>query len=208
MADDKRRAILYATLCLLSERGFHGFSMKQLAERAGVAAGTIYLYFRDKEDLIRQLYQDIISEVARRVFVDHDTSLPLYEQYRRMMLNLWTFHLECPEIMLSKVQFDSMPPDLLFGQRGKEMAVLLDQRDDVLDVFKPMMELYQRGRDSGELKPFSDEMLSALCIDPVCALAREHYLGLLHINEEQLSAVIDATWDAIRWHPQPTVNPV
>lgn len=200
MAECKRRAILHATLCLLAERGLHGFSIKQLAEKAGVAAGTVYLYFEDKNDLIRQLHQDILNEVARRLFVNHDPSLPLYDQYCRMMENLWEFHRGCPEIMLSKAQFDTMPPDLLFPHREGESQPLSERRDHVLAVFQPMLDFYQLGRERGILKPLADELLSALCIDPLCALARSHHLGIVSIGPAELAAVIDAGWDAIKQH--------
>ena len=42
---DKADAILAAALNLFVERGFHGTSVLSVAERAGVAAGTIYHYF-------------------------------------------------------------------------------------------------------------------------------------------------------------------
>ncbi|MDO3385211.1 TetR/AcrR family transcriptional regulator [Gilvimarinus sp. SDUM040013] len=206
MADDKRRAILYATLCLLSQRGFHGFSMKQLAERAGVAAGTIYLYFCDKEDLIQQLHQDIIVEVGRQLLADVDGSGPLKAQYCQIARNLWRFSLKSPEIMMSKSQFDSMPPDLLFGSKSDDMRALLDRRDEVFDPVKPISDMYQVGRDSKELKDLPDEVLSALCIDPLCNLAREHFLGLVDVSNDMLDAIIDACWDAIQRHPQGSSN--
>ena len=36
--------------------GFNGFSMQKLAKAANVSPATIYIYFKDKEDLIQQLY--------------------------------------------------------------------------------------------------------------------------------------------------------
>ena len=49
---DKRCAIIRATLDLVAEQGFHGAPMAAVAERAGVAAGTIYRYFESKDLLI------------------------------------------------------------------------------------------------------------------------------------------------------------
>ena len=54
---DKRKAILNTTLKLISSNGFHAAPMSVIAKEAGVAAGTIYLYFENKEDLIIQLYK-------------------------------------------------------------------------------------------------------------------------------------------------------
>ena len=52
---DKRRAILDATLRLVSKNGFHGTAMSKLAREAGVSAGIIYHYFEGKDHLIDEL---------------------------------------------------------------------------------------------------------------------------------------------------------
>jgi AcrR family transcriptional regulator len=50
--EELRQAILEAASTLFVEQGYHGFSMRQLAERIGYSAATLYLYFRDKDDLL------------------------------------------------------------------------------------------------------------------------------------------------------------
>jgi len=47
--------ILDAAEILFAERGFHGTAMSSIAERAGLATGTLYLYFRSKEELYQSL---------------------------------------------------------------------------------------------------------------------------------------------------------
>ena len=53
---DKYKAILDSTLFLVSTYGFHGTSMAMIAEDAGIGAGTIYRYFKSKDDLIFTLH--------------------------------------------------------------------------------------------------------------------------------------------------------
>ena len=55
---DKKRAILEATLAVLRERGLSGLKMEEVARRAEVGKGTIYLYFRDKRDLLKALVEE------------------------------------------------------------------------------------------------------------------------------------------------------
>ena len=50
---EKRDEIIRAAMELIAGHGFHGAPMALVAERAGVAAGTIYRYFESKDDLIR-----------------------------------------------------------------------------------------------------------------------------------------------------------
>jgi len=49
---DKKALVLQATLELISEQGFYATPMSQIAKKANVAVGTIYLYFPNKEGLI------------------------------------------------------------------------------------------------------------------------------------------------------------
>ena len=61
---DKRQAILDATLRLISQNGFHGASMSQVAEEAKVSTGIIYHYFESKDELIDELYKSINRKSA------------------------------------------------------------------------------------------------------------------------------------------------
>lgn len=61
----KRDAILEAAREVFEERGFQDAHMSEIAERALVAAGTLYLYFESKEDLVTQLAEDFIRRITR-----------------------------------------------------------------------------------------------------------------------------------------------
>lgn len=50
--EDTKRAILEAATTLFEQRGYDGFSLRQVAEGIGYTATTIYLYFKDKNELL------------------------------------------------------------------------------------------------------------------------------------------------------------
>ena len=54
----QRREMLDAALELFSEKGYHNVSMHEIAARAEFAIGTLYKFFRNKEDLYRELLLD------------------------------------------------------------------------------------------------------------------------------------------------------
>ncbi len=54
---DKRSRILDAATAVFAETGFHASRVQDIAERAGVAKGTIYLYFHNKEELLLSIFQ-------------------------------------------------------------------------------------------------------------------------------------------------------
>jgi TetR/AcrR family fatty acid metabolism transcriptional regulator len=63
---DKRRRILDAAVGVFAERGFYNAKVAEIAKAASVADGTIYLYFKNKEDILIQVFIDAMDEILRR----------------------------------------------------------------------------------------------------------------------------------------------
>ena len=63
---DKRTAILDAATAVFAERGFFGAQVADIARGAGIAAGTVYLYFRSKDEILTSIFdrtmKDVIAE--------------------------------------------------------------------------------------------------------------------------------------------------
>ncbi len=74
---DKRERILAAAVKVFAEKGFYCARVSDVARQAGVADGTIYLYFASKEDLLRGLFEEnmqAIIERLRALMEDVDTA--------------------------------------------------------------------------------------------------------------------------------------
>jgi TetR/AcrR family fatty acid metabolism transcriptional regulator len=61
-SDDKRQRILQAAVKVFARKGYHGARVSEIAQKARVADGTIYLYFRNKEDIIVSLFDEVMRE--------------------------------------------------------------------------------------------------------------------------------------------------
>jgi TetR/AcrR family fatty acid metabolism transcriptional regulator len=59
---DKREAILRAATDIFADRGFFNAQVADVARAAGVAAGTVYLYFRSKDDLLTSIFERTMRE--------------------------------------------------------------------------------------------------------------------------------------------------
>jgi len=59
---DKRELILKAAVRTFADRGFFGAQVADVARAAGVAAGTVYLYFRGKDDLLVSIFERTMRE--------------------------------------------------------------------------------------------------------------------------------------------------
>jgi AcrR family transcriptional regulator len=73
----RREAILAAALDEFSLRGFEATRLDDVAKRAGIAKGTIYLYFRDKESLFQELIRTMLTPLVGTIEAMGALDLPL-----------------------------------------------------------------------------------------------------------------------------------
>jgi len=74
---DRRDAILAAALDEFASRGFEAARLDDVARRAGVAKGTIYLYFRDKESLFQELVRTMLTPLIGTIEALGQADVPL-----------------------------------------------------------------------------------------------------------------------------------
>src|SRR6266850_2749509 len=77
-ANDKRARILDAAIKVFAERGFHTATVAEIARAAGVADGTIYLYFKSKDDLLLRLFDEKMTDLLgeARSALEEEKSAP------------------------------------------------------------------------------------------------------------------------------------
>jgi AcrR family transcriptional regulator len=87
-AEDRPREICAAALELFAEKGFAAAKLDDIARRAGVSKGTLYLYFADKEQLFRAVVRDaVVPNVDRLSASLIQTGLPFAELVRLFLAN-------------------------------------------------------------------------------------------------------------------------
>jgi AcrR family transcriptional regulator len=84
-SEDKRNAILEAATRLFAERGLAAAPTSEISKWAGVAEGTLFTYFRTKDDLINSLYREIKLELADAMMSD----FPRKKNVRTKLRHVW-----------------------------------------------------------------------------------------------------------------------
>lgn len=107
---ERQHTILEAAIRAFSRHGYHGCTVAQVAREAGMADGTLYLYFRGKEDLLVSAFRHVIERLMARL----DTELahqpdPLSRLRRLVQLHLE--EMERDEDLASFLQFQLRQPD-------------------------------------------------------------------------------------------------
>ena len=87
---DKRRQILEAAVSVFADRGFHKSRVSDVARAAEVADGTIYLYFKSKDDILISLFEEAMQEMidgANAAIADVDDPLERLRAFALFHMN-------------------------------------------------------------------------------------------------------------------------
>lgn len=82
---DKYHKILDAAIKVFAEQGFFRSTISQIAKEAGVADGTIYLYFKNKDDILLQFYSDKTRKIFNKFREAVDKSENSGEKFRNLI---------------------------------------------------------------------------------------------------------------------------
>jgi len=106
----KREAILNAAIRVFARRGFHQSPVSEIAREAGVADGTIYLYFKNKDDLLIAIFEDKMAEVIdglREALGKHETPSAKLNCFINFHLGRMAKNRELAEILQVELRLSS-----------------------------------------------------------------------------------------------------
>ena len=186
---DKRDEIVRAALELIAEHGFHGAPMAMIAERAGVGAGTIYRYFENKDVMIVELFRELEERSYPLIKGGYAPDKPHHERFIHLYRALLRYFIENPLDFRFIEQFFNSP----YGVAHRRDKLLGTKEG--CDVFK---ELFEEGINQQVMKDLPIVILFALAFGPVLAVARDHILGFIVLEDELIAKTVEACWDAVK----------
>ncbi len=135
---DRPARIRRALRSLVAERGFHGASMQAVAKAAGVAAGTAYVHYGSKDELVIDAYRELKAELSAAAVDGIDLALAPPQRFLAIWGNIHRFLAAEPDRARFLLQVDVSPyastaheayverhPEDPLGQAVEDVADLL-----------------------------------------------------------------------------------
>ncbi len=139
--EGKFQQILDAAIEAIAESGFHQCQVSKIARLAGVADGTIYLYFKNKEEILIRVFQermgDFIIEVRRELSLGKTTGARL-----RTIVRTHFSYMEQNRSLAIVTQLELRQPN---------PRVRTAINAPIMDYFSLIEEVIQQGIDYGEI---------------------------------------------------------
>ena len=140
---DKRARILDAAVHVFAERGFFTATVAEIARAAGVADGTIYLYFKSKDDLLLRLFDEKMTELLEEARQAVAQQGPAPVRLKRFIQLHFTVVERDPELARVLIVELRQSAQFLKAADRQKLAAYLDL---IADVVKD-------GQAAGELDP-------------------------------------------------------
>jgi len=163
--EDKVQLVRQKAMEMLVEQGFEGFSVNKLAKACGISVATLYIYYKDKDDLITKIAREEAGEMIKAVFEGFSPDMPFEEGLRVQWQNRAAYALAYPSQMM------------FFGQlrnstyHDEIMAAAFAHFKETLGKF------LDNATKRGEIKKMPVEVYWAVAFAPLYSLLRFHHEG-------------------------------
>lgn len=182
----KKEVILRSVLKLVNREGFYHINMKKIAEEAGIAPGTIYLYFKGKEALINDLYLLVASSFNQEVLAGFQEKRSLKENFYEMLQRALEYYLRAPDAFSFIEQYTYAP--FLFKENREENFVLL----------RPIYKMMKKGKKEQIIKSLPDTFLLSMIHGSLNTIIKLHLGHKEDISRPGMKQkFLDMVWKAI-----------
>jgi TetR/AcrR family transcriptional regulator, fatty acid metabolism regulator protein len=188
------QSIQDATMRVIARKGMAAATMQEIADEAGVAKGTIYLYFRDRDELVEKTFETAMHALFARIDAALDLDVPFEEKIRAVMnakLSFFDTNREFFRLYLSL----RMPEGPAGKQRRHKQHCQPQYRDRAERLSAVMSEAMDRGEirrtDSYKVALFIIEGSTAIILDRLMGDARGD-------DQSDVDLIVDLILDGVR----------
>lgn len=168
--ESKGEAIRERAMELIVREGFDGLSMHKLARAAGVSPATIYIFYRNREDLLNCLFNEVQQKFASEALSGFDPSMSLEEGLWLQWKNRLSF-------------IQRYPVHFQFFEQFRHSPLILHKDVKMGEFRENMHQFVTNAVKKGELAKMEPEMFWALAYAPFYTLVKFHLQNRSMMND-------------------------
>jgi TetR/AcrR family transcriptional regulator, fatty acid metabolism regulator protein len=172
-------SIQEAAMRVIARKGMAAATMQEIAEEAGVAKGTIYLYFRDRDELVEKTFETAIGELHKRVDAALALEIPFEEKLRALISAQVGFFSENAEFF--RLYMTLKMPEGTPAQQRRQKRNCQPQYETRVKAFAGVLN---QAMESGEIRKSDPYRLALFLIEGSAAITL-HRLSEIEPPAEQ-----------------------
>ena len=181
---ETREKLRDALVAEVVENGISSLNVAGIVARAKVSAGTVYVHFENKDDMLRKVYMELKADFHHIV-----TKHQVETDSAQLVRNMWFAMFDFVRIR---------PQDFLFLDYVSAAKILSPEQQAITDKYAAdIAALLKRGVDDGTLADLDTSLLSLLLVAPAMQLARSAVLSGQKIPETLIEQTLERVWLSI-----------
>jgi AcrR family transcriptional regulator len=186
LRDEKKyESICEAAVDLINSVGFSNTSISKIAKRAGVSPATIYVYFDNKDDLLSKLYLRLKYSISKKIVTPQLIDMSVEDAFKTFWRNLYNALIADKRSFHFIGQFINSP-------------ILNDMcKKESMEYFKIIHDLYTKGKETGLLRDYPEQMVCAFTDGSIINLVKKHHSGEYVMNEDEVTVMLDVAWNIL-----------
>lgn len=181
-----RKRIINTAIKLFVKYGIQGTSMATLANKAGVATGSIYNYFENKEALINEIFREICDDAVAAALKGGIPQGSVKERFDVLMRR---------EI-LHKVKYQNH--FLFMSLYAYSPIIMKEVQEGYRPDNHPMVDVFNDGREQGVIRPLPDNDLYYFIFGGLASWIRWKSFCKESIEDTDIDNLVDLTWGSIK----------
>lgn len=158
----QRQDMLAAAVKLFSEKGYHNASMQEIAEEAEFAVGTLYKFFKNKEDMYRALMVEQAGRFTEALNAALDTSENEIEQLRNYVQALGEVFMD--NVAYIRLYFAETQGASFNIKAGLDSEL----REQCHKILQRLSAVFAKGMENGRFQRIADPYHMAIALDSLC----------------------------------------
>jgi AcrR family transcriptional regulator len=189
---NKKADVVQAAMEIIAKEGFHNAPTSLIAKQANVGMGTIYRYFKSKDELIHEIYSERIALAREYVLTDYDSKGSIEARYMKLCRNFFDFMVNNPLDYGFFEQYVNSP----YGLKVQLKDIDSFKPGEGSEVY-PVLELFIEGQKSGVIKNMELALLIALTESCIFTLVRHQIHGEMGLDDRAIEQFFSATWETV-----------
>ena len=183
--EEKITRIYRAAMKIINREGFEGSCMSKIAAEADISPATIYLYFENKEDMIKKLFMHLKTGMGDSYLSTETELRPSKGTFRSIWMNHFQYLVANPEEFNFLENFSNSP--------------LIQHIDEqfTIDYCPALENLFDQSKKAGLINPFPNDLVYSLLFAPIAYLVKKKNNTGKTITTSDLIQIFDASWRAL-----------
>ncbi len=181
----KYNAIIKASLNLVKELGFTGISISKIARQANISPATIYIHFKNKEDLFTQLYSKIRTDMSSAALKGVHEKKEVEHIFKSIWINFFKYSLNHPDYLIYREKFEQTP-----------MMEKIKPED--FELYNYINSLFQQAIKEHLIKDLPIPILISFSFIPIITLLNYHFEGIIKMDKNNITEACEIAWKTVR----------